>query len=336
MRVNKKQLHLTPAFALPALWGRETKQIGKFGKVSSIFVCFLLCEGEGAQPGVAADICCWFLLRETQPGANSLPNPACVLRNLWSSPPPGEDAATPGPLAGHRVFWAQAPVERGSSCFRSPCQPVVLIAFSSLKTLPQSSAFWQISCSYGFPPVPHQPAFDAGPLLAPPSPQSGNMLIFIIFFPKMGRISFSPVWKLFFFSYFNFPRRGGARGGQTLPISPPGRSPQTPCPAASPRPTKPCHFSQGRTKPRGKAGLLKGAVGAPSCSQNRRKAEHHLGEEKSVPTSSAAGLARPRRWLVGGRHGPRSLHPPYGEGVTQPLVSNITAACHLTVHLVAL
>lgn len=135
MKVSKK-LHLTAAFALPALWGRETEHIRKFGKVSSIFVCFLLCEGEGAQPRVAADICCSFLLREMQPGANSSLNPTQVLWNPWC--PPSRERMRPPrePMARHRVFWAQRPVERGSSCFGSPCQPVVLIAFSSLKTPP--------------------------------------------------------------------------------------------------------------------------------------------------------------------------------------------------------
>lgn len=76
-----------------------------------------------------------------------------------------------------------------------------------------------------------------------------------------------------------------------------------------------------------------GSQGQPHPMMN---AEHHSGEEKSVPTLSAAGLAWPGRWLVGGRHGPRSFHPPYGEGITQPFVSHVTTARHLTVHLVAL
>lgn len=92
MRVNKK--HLTPAFALLALWGRETERIQKFGKVSSIFICFLLCEGDGAQPRVAADICCSFLLRETQPGASSSPNSNGVLQTPWF-PPAGRGCSCP-------------------------------------------------------------------------------------------------------------------------------------------------------------------------------------------------------------------------------------------------
>lgn len=171
-----------------------------------------------------------------------------------------------------------------------------------------------------------------GPLLGPPSLQSRNMPIF---FQKWGISHFC--LSGYFFFFFNFRRHAGAGGSQTHLRCPSHLQVTCPKPLAQQHPhTPPSHATspQGRTKPRGKAGPLKGAVGAPSCSQT--DAKHHPVEEKSVPTPSAAGLAWPRRWLVGGRHGPRSLHPPYGEGITQPLVSYITAACHLTVHLVAL
>lgn len=102
---------------------------------SFFYLCFLLCEEEGAQPRVAADICCLFLLKQTQPGANSWLNPAWVPRTRWY-PRPGEAAAALGPLVQHWVFWAQLPMKWGGSCFRSPCQSVLQIAFSSLKTLP--------------------------------------------------------------------------------------------------------------------------------------------------------------------------------------------------------
>lgn len=125
------------------------------------------------------------------------PKPAWVLWTPW----PGEDAAALGPLAQHWVFWVQAPAEWGSSCFGSPCQPVALIAFSSLKILPQSSVFWQISCSGGFPSDPHQTVLNTSPLSAPQSPQSRNMLIF--FFFKWGISNFRlPGSSLFLFLFF--------------------------------------------------------------------------------------------------------------------------------------
>lgn len=39
---------------------------------------------------------------------------------------------------------------------------------------------------------------------------------------------------------------------------------------------------------------------------------------------------------MGRGHGPGPLHPPDGEGVAEPLVGHIAAACHLGVQLVAL
>lgn len=40
--------------------------------------------------------------------------------------------------------------------------------------------------------------------------------------------------------------------------------------------------------------------------------------------------------LMGGGHGPSTLHPPYGKGVAQPLVGQVVTAGQLGVHLVAL
>lgn len=127
-RVNKK-LRLTPAAASPALWGRETARTQIFRGVSPIPVLFLLCEGEGAQPGTAADICCSFLSRATQRGANPSPSP-------W--PPAGRGCGHRGarhwgfwgagtPRAGQRLFWVPLSARGGRHlCLSEPFSAAAL------------------------------------------------------------------------------------------------------------------------------------------------------------------------------------------------------------------
>jgi len=81
---------------------------------SFFYLCllFLSCEGEGAEPRVAADICCLFLLRETQPGVNLLLNPACVLLTPLV-PPSQERMRLPQNcwlgtgFFGHNCWWSR-------------------------------------------------------------------------------------------------------------------------------------------------------------------------------------------------------------------------------------
>lgn len=135
-----------------------------------------------------------------------------------------------------------------------------------------------------------------------PFPQSKSMLIIIspIIPPQnLEHISFLPSWKL---HLFESPLACGEQEELDVPTLP--SSSVTPNPPAS------SAFHKGQRE--------------GSISQEKRNGYLPL------------GLAQPGRWLVGCRHGPRSLHPPHREGITEPLMSHITAARHLTVHLVAL
>lgn len=57
----------------------------------------------------------------------------------------------------------------------------------------------------------------------------------------------------------------------------------------------------------------------------------------ALPRAPAGGMrGGESRLLVGCGHGPGALHSPHREGVAEPLVGHIAAACHLGVQLVAL
>lgn len=263
----------------------------------------MLCEGEGARPGTAADICCSFLLRETQPGANPSPSPAWVLPTPW--PPAGRGCGHHGAQrwgfwgadahrVGQQLVWIPLSACCGHHLFLSePFSEAALSGKSHAVTVSPLSLIIQLST----------PA----PSLSPIPTEQKHADYYFFSPPK--------IWGTSHFClpgssiYLSFRRRGGEREELDVP-TPPSAS-ATPNPSASP--------AFHTTSPRAK----------------RRKQTRSILQEKRngyLPL----GLARPGRWLVGGRHGPRSLHPPHGEGITEPLVSHVTAARHLTVHLVAL
>lgn len=88
----------------------------------------------------------------------------------------------------------------------------------------------------------------------------------------------------------NSCRHGEAEGSQAQPISPPGRWPPTPCPAASPLPTNLCHFCPGRTNPCSKARLCREPGATPS--HDERGASFRRREISTYPFGSWACLAR--------------------------------------------
>lgn len=192
-RVNKK-LRLTPAAPLPSLWGRETGQTQKFSRLSPMSVCFLPCEGEGAQPRTAADICCLFLLRETQPGANPLPSPAWVLPT--PDPPAGRGcdhhgaqhwgfggAGTHRP--GQQLFWIPLSACCGHHLFLSePFSEAALSGKCHTVTVSPLSLITQLSTP--------SPSYS-------PFPQSKSMLI-IISLPHAPKF-----WKYLIFAFLEAP-----------------------------------------------------------------------------------------------------------------------------------
>lgn len=157
----------------------------------------------------------------------------------------------------------------------------------------------------GFPSVPHHPALNTIPLLLPiPTEQKHADYYFPPPRPKILEISHFCLSGSSI--YLNFLQHRGIAGGT-------GRAYVA--------------LQVGDAKP----------ISIPSIPQRAKggKQTQSIVQEKRNKYLPL-GLARPGRWLVGGRHGPRSLHPPHGEGITEPLVSHVTAARHLTVHLVAL